>query len=70
MPLPVGEHSDCDIAYTFEACMLLDVRDLKTYFYTAAGIVWAVDGMTSTSVVRHISDRVAVDVSRQDRGND
>jgi oligopeptide/dipeptide ABC transporter ATP-binding protein len=26
--------------------MLLDVRDLKTYFYTAAGIVRAVDGMT------------------------
>jgi oligopeptide/dipeptide ABC transporter ATP-binding protein len=26
--------------------MLLDVHDLKTYFYTAAGIVRAVDGMT------------------------
>ena len=28
--------------------MLLDVRDLKTYFYTAAGIVRAVEGMTYT----------------------
>jgi oligopeptide/dipeptide ABC transporter ATP-binding protein len=28
--------------------MLLDVRDLKTYFYTAAGVVRAVDGMTYT----------------------
>jgi oligopeptide/dipeptide ABC transporter ATP-binding protein len=28
--------------------MLLDVRDLKTYFYTAGGIVRAVDGMTYT----------------------
>ena len=26
--------------------MLLDVRNLKTYFYTAAGVVRAVDGMT------------------------
>jgi oligopeptide/dipeptide ABC transporter ATP-binding protein len=28
--------------------MLLDVRNLKTYFYTAAGIVRAVEGMTYT----------------------
>ena len=28
--------------------MLLDVRNLKTYFYTAAGIVRAVDGMSYT----------------------
>ena len=28
--------------------MLLDVRDLKTYFYIAAGVVRAVDGMTYT----------------------
>jgi hypothetical protein len=29
------EHQDCHIASAFEACMLLDVRDLKTYYYTA-----------------------------------
>jgi oligopeptide/dipeptide ABC transporter ATP-binding protein len=34
--------------HTFEACMLLDVRDLKTYFYTAAGVVRAVDGISYT----------------------
>jgi ABC-type dipeptide/oligopeptide/nickel transport system ATPase component len=28
--------------------MLLDVRNLKTYFYTAAGTVQAVEGMTYT----------------------
>ena len=28
--------------------MVLDVRNLKTYFYTAAGIVQAVEGMTYT----------------------
>ena len=28
--------------------MLLDVRDLQTYFYTAAGVVRAVDGVTYT----------------------
>jgi hypothetical protein len=35
--------------HTFEACMVLDVRNLKTYFYTAAGVVQAVDGTTYTS---------------------
>jgi oligopeptide/dipeptide ABC transporter ATP-binding protein len=32
--------------HTFEACMVLDVRNLKTYFYTAAGVVRAVDGIS------------------------
>jgi peptide/nickel transport system ATP-binding protein len=32
--------------HTFEACMVLDVRNLKAYFYTAAGVVRAVDGIS------------------------
>jgi oligopeptide/dipeptide ABC transporter ATP-binding protein len=33
---------------SFEAGMLLDVRDLKTYFFTAGGVVRAVDGVSYT----------------------
>jgi oligopeptide/dipeptide ABC transporter ATP-binding protein len=32
----------------FETGMLLEVRDLKTYFFTAAGVVRAVDGVSYT----------------------
>jgi ABC-type glutathione transport system ATPase component len=32
--------------HTFEACMVLDVRNLKAYFYIAAGVVRTVDGIS------------------------
>ena len=35
---------------------LLDVKDLKTYFYTDSGVAKAVDGVTSVSYTHLFAD--------------